>query len=390
MSRHSINHRFGLLLAGLSLCVACADDDRSVAIDDVRSGSPPRIEHGKGLSEADRLGLGGSGGHGGAPHAAPRTFECELPVGWKTVAPSRFRDLNFTLERDASAECYLTVMSGGGGGLELNVNRWRGQMKLGPIAPEEISSLPTASMFGRDASLVEMSGSFTGRGGAVQDNFGFCALFLELPGTTMTLKLTGPAAVVDQERTRFLQVARSLRVAPRATTTPSAPAGGQNGAIAAGMATGGAGFRWETPKGWTRGRDRSMRVVTLHPGGDTAMECYVSMMAGTGGGVDLNVNRWLGQVGASALPPKEVSKLVTVPMLGATGVLVESTGDFTGMAGGTKRGSGLLGVVCVLRDRAVFVKLVGPAKNVAEEKANFLSLCRSLERTQAGIHVEGK
>jgi hypothetical protein len=374
----------------LLLCIACGDEERSYDIDEERLESQSRIHHGKGLSESERLGLGAGAAHGHDPHSRPRTLRWDLPTGWKVLAPEQYRDANFTLERDPSVECYLTVMSGGGGGRALNVNRWRNQMNLAPLSSDEIAELPTVPMFDRDAALVELSGSFAGRGATVQENFGFRALFLELPGTTLTLKMTGPAAVVAEEKERFLSIARSFRLVQDVNASPdvpvsgSVPGGGPNAEIAAGMATGGSGFQWSVPAGWTQERDRRGRVVTLHPAGEPAIECYVSMMGGSGGGVELNVNRWLGQVGATELAPEEISKLPTIPMLGATGVLVESKGDFTGMAGATKQGAGLLGVVCVLRDRAVFVKLVGPAQKVAAEKDNFLALCRSLKHGTGG------
>ena len=139
------------------------------------------------------------GAPGGAPRGAPK-FKWDLPTGWKELPPRQFRDANFTLADDSSVECFLTVMPGGGGGLAGNVTRWRGQMKLPEISAEEIGALPRVEMFGRQATLVELTGTFVGRGGAPKEDYGFLAIFLELPGTTLTLKMTGPEASVMPRR----------------------------------------------------------------------------------------------------------------------------------------------------------------------------------------------
>ena len=167
------------------LSVGCGDSDRTYAIEEVRADRAPEIPSGPPASDLQRLGLnrmpGGSqhGGspHGGAPpagHGQPTgpTFKWDLPEGWKVLPPKQFRDANFTLERDPSVECFLTIMSGGGGGLTGNVNRWRGQMKQPALSPEEIGRLPRVKMFGGDAALVELTGTYIGRGGAAKHERG--------------------------------------------------------------------------------------------------------------------------------------------------------------------------------------------------------------------------
>jgi len=385
------------LLFAASLLVACGDSDSTYNIEEVRGDRGAEIPRGAGRSDSQRLGLnrmGGANPHGGnapggATQPAAPTFKWDLPPGWKELPRKQFRDANFTLERDPSVECFLTIMPGGGGGMSGNVNRWRGQMEQPALTPEQINDLPKVKMFGRDATLVELTGSFVGRGGAAKEDYGFLALYLELPGTTLTLKMTGPSEVVTQEKTNFIRLASTLRLdsahgatggahgtAPDAGA-PQTPPSGSDG-IASGMASGKSGFVWDTPKGWTPGRGSSMRVVTLHPGGNKDAQCYVAMMGGDGGGLDMNVNRWLDQVGAAARKPAEIAKLPTIEMLGGKGVLVESYGNFSGMGAEAKKGAGLLGIICLLDGRAVFVKFIGPADLVKREKDNFLAFSRSL------------
>ena len=48
------------------------------------------------------------------------------------------------------------------------------------------------------------------------------------------------------------------------------------------------------------------------------------------------------------------------------------------MDGKEVEGAGLLGIVCLLDDRALFVKFVGPAQLVRKHKDEFLAFSRSL------------
>jgi len=382
--------RFRIAAATLAafLPIACGNGDRTYPIDEVRTNRPPEIPRGAGLSDLDRLGFGsrepGAANPHGAdpsnPHGGQPTFAWDLPEGWKVLPPRQFRDAHFTLERDPSVECYLTVIGGSGGGLEGNVNRWRQQMQMPPLDAAAIAQLPTVKFFKRDAPYVELTGTFVGRGGEAKADYGFHAIFLEMPGTTLTFKMTGPAAVLAQEKEHFLQLAGSLRLETghAAASTPPKPAPGGDDGIAAGMASGASGFAWDKPESWTRGRERSMRVVTFHPEGNEAAQCYVSMMAGTAGGIDMNVNRWLGEIDKDPLNPKEISELPTVDMLGTKGVLIEATGTHRGMDGKETEGAGLLGIVCLLDGRALFVKMVGPAALVRSQKDEFLAFARSL------------
>ncbi|MHC4939282.1 MAG: hypothetical protein ACYTHK_09965 [Planctomycetota bacterium] len=377
-------------LFAATLLIACGDGDRNYTVEEVRSDRAPLIPTGAGASDMQRLGLtrmGGGSPHGANPHGGMNmpsrgpTFDVALPKGWKKLPAKQFRDVNLTLERDSSVECFLTIMPGGGGGLAGNINRWRGQMNQPQIAAAEIAKLPKIEMFKREATLVELTGSYVGMGGAAKQNWGFLAAYLEMPGTALTLKMTGPQAVIAEERDNFVKVASSLKLAsghgaPHGQMPTKKPSG--DDAIASGMATGASGFAWDTPKGWTKGRDRSMRIVTLHPGGNQDAQCYIAMMGGTGGGLDMNINRWLDQVGNPALKPMEISQLPKVDMLGKKGVLIESYGTYTGMGDENKKQQGLLGIVCLLEGRAVFVKFIGPADLVKREKDNFIAFSRSL------------
>jgi len=121
-----------------------------------------------------------------------------------------------------------------------------------------------------------------------------------------------------------------------------------------------------------------MRLATFTAAGG-AVECYVSVLAGSAGGVAANINRWRQQMGQSALSPEEIAGLPKLPILGTEAPVVTITGDYAGMTGETKTGHKLIGTVCPWGDQTVFVKMIGPEAAVTAESGNFTAFCESLK-----------
>ena len=226
---------FALALVTLS---ACGDIDRTHPIEEVRADRRPEIPRGLELTDAQRLGLERRARS--APPALPK-FAWKLPEGWKELPPAQFRNVNFTLERNSELECYLSVVSGG---LAANVNRWRGQMGLAPLAQAELEKLPQKSLLQNPALFVELEGDFRGMGGDPKKDYGLLGLLFPIGGeNVVTLKLVGPAALVAEERERFFELAETLRV-DRSE-----------------------GLSWSAPPGWEETTPRGSRIVTFHPPG---------------------------------------------------------------------------------------------------------------------------
>jgi hypothetical protein len=132
------------------------------------------------------------------------------PAGWVARPASRFRVADFRLANDERVECYVTVLGGTGGGEWANIDRWRAQMGLGPRAIGESRALPTLPMLGGEATFVELSGAYEGMGGIRVDDALLIGAIRQLPGRTVFVKMTGPAASVEPERERFLAFCASL------------------------------------------------------------------------------------------------------------------------------------------------------------------------------------
>lgn len=300
-------------------------------------------------------------------------LEYELPAGWKELRPTSDRLINLQPAGHEQASCYLTFLAGGGGGLESNVNRWIGQFGGEPLDAEQVAALPKQALLGRDATLVEVEGTFAAMGGPPQAGFALVGLILSDPSGGIFLKFTGPSALVAAERANFLALASSLGM-------KEAPAGNAGEAHEhAGVDTPGSsgGLAFVAPAGWQETEPRPMREVNfaLQSG---AAECYVTRLGGDGGGLVPNLNRWRNQFGEAPLTAEALEALERVTMLGQAVPVLEVGGDFTGMDGATKSEQGMLGVAWIGAGESLFVKLVGPRDVVHAERANFIAFVASL------------
>ncbi len=91
--------------------------------------------------------------------SAVGTPEWSVPTEWNELAPTAIRKGNFTAgETDRPVEITVTVFPGDVGGLEANVNRWRRQVGLGPLAPEEMEEVTRPIVVdGEEATFVDIA-----------------------------------------------------------------------------------------------------------------------------------------------------------------------------------------------------------------------------------------
>jgi hypothetical protein len=155
------------------------------------------------------------------------------------------------------------------------------------------------------------------------------------------------------------------------------------------------GVAWTVPAAWTEEGPRPMRVATYKiaaaPGDKEGAELGVFYFgAGQGGGVQANVDRWLGQFkkpdGSPAAPTAKVEKR-TVNGIPMTGVDVKGTyagagAMMGGGAGAAKPDYRMMAAIAEGPDGAVFFKLTGPEKTVGSVEKDFTGLITSLRLTK--------
>ncbi len=145
-----------------------------------------------------------------------------------------------------------------------------------------------------------------------------------------------------------------------------------------------------TPARWSIGPERQMRAATYKvpaAAGDAEDgECAVFFFGpGQGGGVDANIDRWVGQFEQpDGRNSSEVAKRQRQTVGGVSVTTVDLTGTYSGgmVAGGSGKNAGyrLLGAIAEGPQAGVFFKLTGPVRTVGAAEAEFQGMLKSLRR----------
>ncbi len=124
-----------------------------------------------------------------------------VPAGWTAVTPGSMLLASFDLP-GGGAKVTVSSLSGDGGGLLPNVNRWRGQIGLGPISAGELASVTTeVELPGGKATLVDLA----------NDEQRMLTLIVPRQGQSWFYKSMGDFATVAREKDALLQFARSAQ-----------------------------------------------------------------------------------------------------------------------------------------------------------------------------------
>jgi hypothetical protein len=131
----------------------------------------------------------------------------EVPKGWKSAPPSSMRYASFTVAGPGggTADVSVSVFAGNGGGDLGNVNRWRGQAGLQPVAEGDLKSLivPLKTKDG-DVLTVDLLGPTTH----------IVAGWAEIDGRSWFFKITGSDAVIAGEKEKFVKFLQSVQFHP--------------------------------------------------------------------------------------------------------------------------------------------------------------------------------
>ncbi|MEW6512124.1 MAG: hypothetical protein AB1428_14330 [Bacteroidota bacterium] len=164
-------------------------------------------------------------------------------------------------------------------------------------------------------------------------------------------------------------------------------AGDAAGAASLGSGSGSvAGIKWSVPKRWTTQGERPMRVATysIPPDeGDTEQgECAVFYFGNDqGGGVEDNIDRWVGQFETSGIPVRAQKEYGGLPV-----TLVQIAGTYLAPGGPMMQSTGrkeefrLLGAIVEGPQGSVFFKFTGPAKTVTKAEEEFNAMVGSLAK----------
>lgn len=132
-----------------------------------------------------------------------------VPADWKEGQLAQFLVAKFVIQGsgNASAAVNVSQLSGDGGGLLPNINRWRAQLGQSPATEDDLAKLPTIDASGVKATLVPINGTDARSGQAAS----LVGVVLPLNGQTWFYKLMGDASIVTQQKDAFIQFVQSAK-----------------------------------------------------------------------------------------------------------------------------------------------------------------------------------
>jgi hypothetical protein len=313
---------------------------------------------------------------GFAINAAPVRWT--LPAGWKEKPASGVRLASFEVpgQSGANADVSITSFPGSVGSELDNVNRWRSQLGLAPVAQGAVAS-EAASVDGLTGKVYDIAGASSRM------------IVADIPrnGNSSFVKMTGDPATIAAAKPAFLQLLASLHFGTdnAQTAAPAAmpPAFNPHATMGAARSPHGGGAMpetapadapvWTVPAKWVEGAPRAMVFKTYAIAGEGAgkAEVTVSFFSGSVGGVLANVNRWRGQIG---LPPVDESQLAAIT---ESLTVQNSKATLVDLKGPEANGQRMIAAIVPHGDNTWFYKLTGDAGVVAGQRETFVQFVKS-------------
>lgn len=301
------------------------------------------------------------------------------PADWEEKPASAMRRGSYTVKGadGAEADLSITAFPGDVGGELANLNRWRGQIQLPPLAESDLTEATRTIKVGDlDFVLVDFANPDAPKPQRI------LGAFTSFGGSTWFFKLMGPADLVEAAKPKFLTFIQSVTPpapAPGASAppAPAAPSAAPSAMAASTVPTAqGAGLTWTAPAAWTAKPHSAMRRGSYQVAGPNGAEADMSVTAFPGdvGGELANLNRWRGQI---QLPPLAAADLPQATTSLQVGTLEFTVVDFSNPdAPDAPR---ILGAMVSYDGATWFFKLTGPGAAVGPAKADFLHLLQTVK-----------
>ena len=334
-----------------------------------------------------------------------RPIAWQLPAGWQEVADpmggaqfGRFATIQVS---DSDPNLLLSVNRVTATSMVSNLNRWEGQLGLQPTPEADAAKKVTmVDAAGHPGFIVDLTGTKTDdKANTKTPARMLAALVSSDGGEAWSFKLEGPPDKVGAQASSFDAFVRSVKfpghdhdhsasadphggVPP---TTGPAPTASQEQAPA-GDGKSYKLTKFTTPSGWVQDpTERMMRSATFFVGtSDPKPEVIVSKLRVNGFGSMLNnVNRWRREVGLPETADEHKETFSESQIAGANAIVF----DFDGTkAPGADAATAKRSYVAMLAKGADvwFIKLIGPAKAVTDQRANYDAFLQSLQFGEAG------
>jgi len=130
------------------------------------------------------------------------------PADWEVKAPAAMRRGSYLITGPdgSTADLSITAFPGDVGGDLANVNRWRGQIQLPPLAMDELPGIFTElEAQGLTVKFVELANP------QLEEPMRILGGLVSHGGNTWFFKLMGPAALVAREKPAFVTFLKSVK-----------------------------------------------------------------------------------------------------------------------------------------------------------------------------------
>ncbi len=314
-----------------------------------------------------------------AGQTAPPALTCTAPTGWEPADLGQMRVASFHVKGQGSeiADVSVIPLGGMGGGDLENVNRWRGQVGLPPVKSEELAALAEkVDIGGTPGQMFDQAGVNPAEG----DKTRILAAILRRDDVAWFFKMTGPDALVAQQKLAFIEFLKSVRFQAMTEQTALPPSHPPIDLLTPQTAAAGnssAKPNWTVPAGWKEEPPSQMLIAKyVASDGSAQAEITVSAFPGDVGGLLANVNRWRGQVGLAPITDADLPKAVSdLEAQGAKASVV----DLDGTDPKTGQKTRLVGVIVPQAAQTWFYKLMGDEKVVARERDALLGFVKSVK-----------
>ena len=135
-----------------------------------------------------------------------------VPKGWSPGRPSPIRRASFAVGREdgQTADISVTTFPGDVGGSLNNINRWRRQLGLGPVARTDIDGLISEiELNGKICHLVDLKAT-SPPPGAAHPQRSLVATMMH-NGNSWFFKITGDVDLVESQREIYLEFLQTIR-----------------------------------------------------------------------------------------------------------------------------------------------------------------------------------
>jgi hypothetical protein len=309
------------------------------------------------------------------PHEnSPGHITWTLPAGWKEEVPDSIKAASFSiLASDGRMGQVFAIPLPLGGLTELDiVNVWRDEVGLPHLTkPEEIVEMTqTVPVDGSEGKLFDMT-SPEGKEGLKSH---IVSLIAPHNQVFWIFKMSGDAGLVGEQKSAFLEFLKSVKfheaVDQQLAEMPSrVSSNSKKVPLQADLP------KWETPQNWQAKPPGPMILAAFGVTAPTGTaDVTISKLAGDGGGVVPNVNRWRGQLN---LPPASSSEIMNTLKTFEVANSKASLVEISGTAAKTGKPAKMLAAIVPHEGQTWFYKLMGDGEVVEAQKDDFQKFIQS-------------